>query len=75
MTNFNPHFTPPSSLYTSRRKTRRKEWCGEEKTCKCQGYSELESVKEYPLQTDLSEENWTCLPFKDDMLIHVKKGF
>lgn len=32
-------------------------------------------MKEYLLQTDLSEENWTCLPFKDDMLIHVKKAF
>lgn len=35
----------------------------------------LEFVKEYLLQTDLSEENWTCLPFKNDMLIHVKKAF
>lgn len=32
-------------------------------------------MKEYLLQTDLSEENWTRLPFKDDMLIHVKKAF
>lgn len=32
-------------------------------------------MTEYPLQTDLSEENWTRLHFKDDMLIHVKKAF
>lgn len=32
-------------------------------------------MKEYLLETDLSEENWTRLPFKDDMLIHVKKAF
>lgn len=32
-------------------------------------------MKEYLLETDLSEENWTHLPFKDDMLIHVKKAF
>lgn len=32
-------------------------------------------MKKYLLETDLSEENWTRLPFKDDMLIHVKKAF
>lgn len=37
--------------------------------------SRLEFVKKYLLETDLSEENWTRLPFKDDMLIHVKKAF
>lgn len=40
-----------------------------------QGYIGLEFVKEHLLETDLSEENWTRLPFKDDMLIHVKKAF
>ncbi len=40
-----------------------------------QGWIRLEFVKEYLLKTDLSEENWTRLPFKDDMLIHVKKAF
>ena len=40
-----------------------------------QGYIGLEFVKEYLLETDLSEENWSRLPFKDDMLIHVKKAF
>lgn len=28
-----------------------------------------------PIRDNLSEENWTRLPFKDDMLIHVKKAF
>lgn len=32
-------------------------------------------MKEYLLETDLSDENWTRIPFKDDMLIHVKKAF
>lgn len=32
-------------------------------------------MKEYLLQTDLSKGNWTRLPFKGDMLIHVKKAF
>lgn len=32
-------------------------------------------MKKYLLERDLSEENWTRLPFKDDMLIHVKKAF
>jgi len=32
-------------------------------------------VKEYLLETDLSEENWTRLAFKDDMQIRVKKAF
>lgn len=32
-------------------------------------------MKKYLLVKDLSEENWTRLPFKDGMLIHVKKAF
>jgi len=40
-----------------------------------QGKSRLKFVTEYLLQSDLSEENWTHLPFKNDMLIYVKNAF
>lgn len=57
-----------------------REWRGEQ--VRKRQYAGLESrldqagfVKEHLLESDLSEENWTRLPFKDNMLIHVKKAF